>query len=206
MRFAGRITDWNDDKGFGFVSPNGGGDRAFVHVSEFRRGSRRPVTGDLISYLPVKDAQGRLQAREIRHAGEKVPVRRERSRIPRAAIGAAALLAIMGIAAVGRIPVFVAGTYVALALVSYLMYFFDKMAAERGAHRTPENTLHLFDLLGGWPGALIAQQQFRHKTIKQPFQAIFWATVAVNLAGAWWLLRSGMASGMASDMGWPAGG
>ena len=120
--------------------------------------------------------------------------RRERSRIPRAAIGAGALLAIAGAAAIGRIPVVVAGVYLALGLVSYLMYFFDKLAAGRGAQRIPENSLHLFDALGGWAGALIAQQQFRHKTVKQPFQAIFWVTVAVNLAGAWWLLHSGTAS------------
>lgn len=121
--------------------------------------------------------------------------RRERSRIPRAAIGAGALLAIAGAAAVGKIPHFVAGAYLALGLVSYLMYCFDKLAAERGAQRIPENTLHLFDALGGWAGALVAQQQFRHKTIKQPFQAIFWVTVAINLVGAWWLLHSGTASG-----------
>jgi uncharacterized membrane protein YsdA (DUF1294 family)/cold shock CspA family protein len=206
MRFAGRITDWNDDKGFGFVVPNGGGDRAFVHVNEFRRGAKRPVTGDLISYLPVKDAQGRLQAREIRHAGERAPVQRERSRFPRAALGAAALLAVLGAAAAGRIPVFMAGVYLGVGLVSYLLYFFDKMAAERGARRTPENTLHLVDLLGGWAGALIAQQQFRHKTIKQPFQAIFWVTVAANLVVAWWLLHSPVGAEITSGMGWPPGG
>ncbi|MEZ5545100.1 MAG: DUF1294 domain-containing protein [Lysobacteraceae bacterium] len=75
--------------------------------------------------------------------------------------------------------------------VSYLMYRSDKAAAEKDAHRTPENSLHLADLLGGWPGALIAQQQFRHKTIKQPFQSVFWATVTINLIGAWWLVSSG---------------
>ena len=46
VRFAGRITDWNDDKGYGFVMPSGGGDRAFVHINDFQRGSRRPVDGD----------------------------------------------------------------------------------------------------------------------------------------------------------------
>ena len=46
----------------------------------------------------------------------------------------------------------------------------------------PESTLHLFDLLGGWPGALIAQQQFRHKTVKASFQAGFWMTVVLNVA------------------------
>lgn len=66
VRLGGRIVDWSDEKGFGFVEPTGGGDRAFVHVNEFQRGSRRPVTGDLVSYLPSKDTRGRFQAREIR--------------------------------------------------------------------------------------------------------------------------------------------
>jgi len=49
---------------------------------------------------------------------------------------------------------------VGLSLLSYLMYWLDKEAAQSGAQRTPESTLHLVDLLGGWPGALVAQQQF----------------------------------------------
>ncbi|MEZ5545489.1 MAG: DUF1294 domain-containing protein [Lysobacteraceae bacterium] len=70
--------------------------------------------------------------------------------------------------------------------MSYAMYALDKAAAGRDARRTSENSLHLADLLGGWPGALIAQQKFRHKTIKQPFQVVFWITVILNIAGAWW--------------------
>lgn len=201
MRFAGRITDWNDEKGFGFVVPNGGGERAFVHVNEFQRGSRRPVAGDLISYLAGKDSRGRLQARAIRHAGQKVEPRRPSGRLPRAAIGLAALAVICGAAAIGRIPMLLAGTYLVLSVVSYLMYLSDKAAAGRGSRRTPENSLHLVDFLGGWPGALVAQQQFRHKTIKQPFQSAFWTTVILNLVAAWWLVSSGTAAGLARSIG-----
>ena len=59
MRYVGRITGWNDAKGFGFVAPNGGGDRAFVHVKAFERHGRRPVDGDLISYVLQPNARGR---------------------------------------------------------------------------------------------------------------------------------------------------
>lgn len=194
MRFAGRITDWNDERGFGFVVPNGGGDRAFVHINEFMRGSRRPINGDLISYLAKADARGRLQAIEIRHAGQKIEARRQTSRFPRAAIGIGALLAVSVAAAIKKTPYLLTGWYLATSLVSWLMYYLDKRAAGRDARRTPESNLHLMDLLGGWPGALIAQQQFRHKTIKRSFQITFWLTVVVNLGAVWWLHSSGKVS------------
>lgn len=194
MRLAGRVTGWDDDRGFGFVMPNGGGDRAFVHINEFQRGSRRPIDGDLVSYRAVRDPKGRLQAREIRHAGQRIQPKRQASPLPRATIGITALLGLAAATALGFIPFVLTAAYFVLSTVSYAMYALDKAAAGRDARRTPENSLHLADLLGGWPGALIAQRQFRHKTIKQPFQAVFWITVALNLAGAWWLLSSGFLS------------
>lgn len=196
MRSAGRITEWNDDKGFGFVVPHGGGDRAFVHVRAFQRGSRRPVEGDLVSYTVAKDPRGRRQARDVRHAGQKIAAPRAPSRIPRMAIGVVALLVVALLALAGVMPLLVAGTYLGLSAVAYLMYYVDKEAAGRRAQRTPEKVLHLLGLLGGWPGALAAQQRFRHKTAKASFQAVFWATVVANVAGAAWLLATGDAGGL----------
>lgn len=201
MRLAGRITDWNDDKGFGFVVPHGGGTRAFVHINEFQRGSRRPVTGDLISYLPGVDARGRTNARQIRHAGQRIEAPRSPSRIPRAALGVSALMAGAAGAVLGLLPILLVGAYFAMSGLSYLMYWSDKTAARSDAQRTPEASLHLADLLGGWPGALIAQQWFRHKTAKRSFQVVFWATVVVNLATAAWLLRSGLFADLIGRVG-----
>ena len=200
MRLAGRISDWNDEKGFGFVVPNGGGDRAFVHVNELQRGSRRPVLGDLVSYLPSKDQRGRLNAKEIRHAGQKVLAPRARSRVPRAALGAVALASASALAAAGVIPILLVAALFGLSALAYLMYWLDKSAAQRNGQRTPENTLHLVGLAGGWPGALIAQQRFRHKTIKQPFQAVFWVTVVFNVAAVTWLVKSGIAADVAQSL------
>ena len=53
--------------------------------------------------------------------------------------------------------------------------------------RTPERTLLLLGLVGGWPGAVLAQQWLRHKTSKRSFQQMFWFTVLVNVAGFLWL-------------------
>ncbi|WEF35009.1 DUF1294 domain-containing protein [Pseudoduganella chitinolytica] len=70
----------------------------------------------------------------------------------------------------------------ALNLVTYVAYARDKSAARTGRRRTPENTLLLLGLIGGWPGALLAQRRLRHKTAKASFQVRFWLTVLVNVA------------------------
>jgi uncharacterized membrane protein YsdA (DUF1294 family) len=69
-----------------------------------------------------------------------------------------------------------------LSLVSYLVYRQDKRAAMQGQWRTPERILHFLSLLGGWPGALIAQRKFRHKSSKSGFRIVFYITVFLNIA------------------------
>lgn len=65
MRHQGRLTEWNDDRGFGFVTPLDGGARVFVHVSEFPRDKRRPLATDLVTYTAGRDDQGRPCAQEV---------------------------------------------------------------------------------------------------------------------------------------------
>lgn len=81
--------------------------------------------------------------------------------------------------------------YAGMSLLALALYGIDKSAARADRRRIPENTLHLVALLGGWPGALLAQGLFRHKSRKRAFQVVFWITVALNLAGLAWLLGNG---------------
>ncbi|MCO8123780.1 DUF1294 domain-containing protein [Stieleria sp. TO1_6] len=67
------------------------------------------------------------------------------------------------------------------------MYGEDKSAARNGRWRTSEATLHLVELLGGWPGALVGQEFFRHKTKKLSFQIDFLLIVLTNCAALAWL-------------------
>lgn len=78
--------------------------------------------------------------------------------------------------------------YVVTSVIAFALYGFDKAAARQGRRRVPEATLHLWSLLGGWPGALAAQQLFRHKTRKMSFQIVFWLTVVINSAALAWVL------------------
>jgi len=99
----------------------------------------------------------------------------------RALIAAVTFLALVCLlAALGRMPWAVVGVYAAASALAFVAYGADKSAAQSHRWRTSESTLHLFALFGGWPGALVAQQMFRHKTRKAPFRTMFWATVIVN--------------------------
>jgi len=70
--------------------------------------------------------------------------------------------------------------YGAVSVVAFLLYWSDKRKAREDSWRTPENVLHAVELAGGWPGALIAQQVFRHKTRKVSYQVVFWLIVLLH--------------------------
>jgi uncharacterized membrane protein YsdA (DUF1294 family)/cold shock CspA family protein len=86
-----------------------------------------------------------------------------------------------------RLPAVALGVLLLLSLLAFFAYGFDKNAAETGRWRTPENTLHMLSLAGGWPGAWVAQRLFHHKVRKASFMAGYWATVLAHMAavGAW---------------------
>ncbi len=82
--------------------------------------------------------------------------------------------------------------YPAMSLISLLLYWQDKQQARTQAWRTPEKVLHASELLGGWPGALLAQQLYRHKTRKLSYQLVFWGIVLVHqVFWADWLFLGG---------------
>lgn len=78
MRTHGNLTKWNDDRGFGFISPAGGGAEVFVHISAFPRDGRRPTVGELVSYETDAGSDGKARAIRIMRAGQKPRVRTTR--------------------------------------------------------------------------------------------------------------------------------
>ncbi len=69
-----------------------------------------------------------------------------------------------------------------LSLVAFAIYGFDKRRARSGGRRVAERRLHLLAWLGGWPGALLAQTTFRHKTQKPVFRIVCWLAAVLHLA------------------------
>ena len=86
----------------------------------------------------------------------------------------------------GMLPLGILILYLAASLAAVVAYRVDKSAAQSGRWRTAESTLHVLALIGGWPGALIAQKMFHHKSLKPSFQAAFLATVALNCGALLW--------------------
>src|SRR3546814_7573520 len=116
-----RISDWNSD----------------VCSSD--------LDGDLVSYAVMRDGRGRSNAAEVRFAGQRIAQRkptRAPTRIPRRLLGSAALVTVVVGTAIGILPIVVAIASAGLSLLSYLMYWLDKEAAQGGARRIPESTLN----------------------------------------------------------------
>ncbi len=183
MRYQGKITGWNDEQGFGFVVPNGGGQQAFVHIKAFTRGQKRPLGNEIITYQLAYDRMGRPQAENIAFALK--PVQESRATGMTAAFFMLALLFLLGMGAAvlaGTLPALLFTFYGALSLGTFVLYAVDKSAAAKGEWRTKEQTLHLLALLGGWPGAAAAQRLLRHKSSKPAFQVVYRATVVLNCA------------------------
>lgn len=202
MRQQGILTKWNDDKGFGFINPEGGGAPAFVHISAFPKGRRRPVEKEPVSFVVVADGQKKLRAEQVEYQ-HNVPNKPQSKRGlgPAVWILVVFLAVLSGLALLGWMPFIVVGFYLLLSGVCFVLYALDKSAARRGTWRTAETTLHLLALIGGWPGALIAQRVLRHKTKKQPFQIIFWGSVIVNCAALIWLVSADGTAGLRSMLG-----
>ena len=198
MRIKGKLKSWNDDRGFGFIDPIQGGEEIFVHIKAFGPGSDRPEVNALLWYEVELGPRGKKRAKNVefvRRAPSREFVRRAPSRSEKhsqssAQRGGSTLYAIPAffvlyvvVSILWHPSLFVAAFYVAASAVTYLAYAGDKAAAQQGAWRTPESNLHVLALIGGWPGALLAQQLLRHKSLKPEFRAIFWCTVVLNVAG-----------------------
>lgn len=191
MRFQGRITEWNDERGFGFITPDGGGQHVFFHIKSLPRSSHRPVREDRVEYAVETDEHGRIRAAKVALVDRaRVPMPMRGTRPAILAVAAIFVLLMATLISRGNLPLLVGLTYAIASVITYCSYASDKAAAKAGQWRTPESTLHMLGLIGGWPGGLVAQQLLRHKSKKASFIFVFWLSVAVNILGLIWLMSA----------------
>lgn len=197
-RVSGTLTSWNDDRGFGFLTTNVGDRRVFVHISAFPRSALRPVLGEAVSFEIETGPDGRSLARRVtaerllQTAAPEPSTVARKSALTRmlatrrpASFDYLAIVAFIPIyVAVSfgwPIPAWVLGVYLLTSILSFVVYAVDKRAATSGGWRISESSLLALGLIGGWPGAIIGQQWYRHKTRKRGFRSAFWGTVLLNV-------------------------
>ena len=185
----GTIKHWNDDKGYGFITPDNGGNDVFLHIKAFKKWSHRPEIGQVVSYNTTSGDKGRLRALNVRFM-ENESYSPHRLTI----FSFLAFVYVVGISMgvlLGKLPKVSIPWYLGASIITFLAYGIDKSKAKNGRWRTQESTLHLFSVVGGWPGAILAQQKFNHKTTKGSFRSEFWFTVVLNCVAFFWFASPG---------------
>jgi uncharacterized membrane protein YsdA (DUF1294 family)/cold shock CspA family protein len=192
MRHTGKLTTWNDAKGFGFIQPKDNTEQVFVHAKAFNAG--RPSGNETISYELAYDEHGRARAEHASIIAQPMfaALSGERGMVTFALLALISAVTV-GYSIAGTLPLALASLYAVLSLITFAAYASDKSAAKQGRQRTSERTLHVLGLLGGWPGALLAQRILRHKSSKTSFQWIFGIIVLLNCGGLAWLLSASTA-------------
>ena len=185
----GKITSWNDEKGFGFITPKSGGKSVFFHISGCSKKHKRPFIGLSVTYNLSKDSKGRICATNVSpEKGHKEVTKSDRQKKSLFFLSSVFLGIVMVLVLWNKIPIIILLVYLVTSVLTFALYAKDKSAAQSGEWRIPEKTLHFFSIIGGWPGAAIAQSQLRHKSKKFSFRLVYWFTVIINCAFLGWLL------------------
>jgi len=204
----GVLAEWNDERGYGFITPDDGDQKVFLHVKSLLPSARRPLVGEEFFYKLTTDEKGRPRAEEAFQTmlDEKRSLPFHHSIIKGLSFfwPLAIIPAIIVIAKTGNFAIGLCAAFVVNSLLTILFYWEDKHLAQYKYWRIPEKCLHIWELLCGWPGALYAQRAFRHKRSKRSFMIVFWLCVIANVAalfllfyyteptkigkalGAWW--------------------
>ncbi len=185
----GTITKWNDEKGFGFITPKLGEKQIFMHIKQYSKDHNRPMQGLPVTFQREADQKGRIYAVNIYPTKGHKKISQAEIEYKYSLVITILFFTFLGVMILtNKLPFFIILPYIIFSPIAFNMYIKDKLAAEWDEWRTPENTLHFVSLIGGWPGALIAQSKIRHKSKKLSFKIVYWITVVMNCSLLVWLL------------------
>jgi uncharacterized membrane protein YsdA (DUF1294 family)/cold shock CspA family protein len=185
----GTILNWNEEKGFGFIAPKSGGKTVFAHINDYSRMHKSPFKGLEVQYLLSADQKGRKCAVEVCPLkGNKKSNRELKQKTFSIILFCSFSYGLFVLFNSKSIPLELVALYTVMSVIAFIIYAKDKNAAEYDKWRTSESTLHILSLLGGWPGAAIAQSFLRHKSKKASFRFTYWITVIANCCALYWLI------------------
>ncbi|MFN7694859.1 MAG: DUF1294 domain-containing protein [Burkholderiales bacterium] len=184
----GRVSQWDAAKGLGFVQPDAGGERLLLRRADLtgRLSSRQPQVGEPVRYF-AKLERGQRRATRVQTlqpsptASAPQVARQKPVSTSRLLVIPAYALVLGSIHLSWPLPRWLTVIHGGLSMALFIIYGLDKWAARKGNKRVAERTLHALALAGGWPGALLGQQVFRHKTAKPSFLRWTWAMVCLNM-------------------------
>lgn len=199
MRDQGRLVEWFDEQGYGFIQPNDlTKPKVFLHIKDFVRSGPRPIVGCALEYTVNFDERGRYRAQQVIYlkAAQVKASSQSVSTLPSTAAKRPLMQVwvmiyagiILGLSLAKLLPAYSLMFIICMNVLNYWLYAQDKEAAQLGHRRIPEQTLHVVSFLGGWPAAWYAQQKLRHKTQKQPFRQIYFCTIAFHILFIIWLI------------------
>ena len=166
-----RIVEWDYQRGYGFLQV--GKRRVFLHRHEFVEHHKRPEVGDAVRFMLGKDAKGRACATNAVHVNDGGRI---------TALNVLILAGLLGLPVISlerRAADFrwVGAYMLVMGALAYGAYALDKRRARAKEWRLSEAWLHILELIGGWPGAFLAQRRLRHKCSKGGYQVVFWLIV-----------------------------
>lgn len=194
-KYQGKITCWQDDKGFGFIERTDNNLQhpvIFFHISEYRA-NQRPALNEAVVFEIGQGRDGKPCAVNVQQqtfVRQKIAQQNARqvqndlksqTLLTWVAIGVLFFFLLTAVVLVKHLPLWIIGWYFAISLATYLLYAHDKKAAQNGDWRVQEASLHKLAFAGGWVGAAFAHWLLRHKSTKPEFRRAFCLTVIGNL-------------------------
>jgi len=168
----GIVINYNSEKGYGFIETSTYEENLFVHISEVHNAKELEI-GQKVEFEVEKNARG-LAAIDV--------TAKEKANSPYATFGIVSLVLIILLfaLAVNYLQPLIA-YLLSINITTFLLYGYDKFISTTEKLRVPELNLQILALLGGSPAALFAQKFFRHKTVKGPFQIVYWLIVLLQI-------------------------